>query len=258
MSAIAGVLSSEWTKLRSLRSTYLTMLIALVIAVAGGMFSAAGRANEWATMTAAQRAEFDPVNLSFDGFAFAQLAFGVLGVLAISSEYATGTIRTTFVAVPRRRAVLAAKAAVVGALTLVLGELFAFAAFFLSQLMLSGKHLDVGLGDHNVLRAVSAAGVYLFALAMVGVGLGAVIRHSAGAISTVISLVFILPLLAAAVSQWTTIPEKWNLWAAGNALITTLPPTPDQPSAGLAVLICASYVVVTLGLASILLTRRDA
>jgi ABC-2 type transport system permease protein len=83
----------------------------------------------WAAMSSHLKANWDPVSFSFGGLAIAQLAFGVLGVLAISSEHTTGLIRTTFAALPRRRAVLAAKAAVAGALTLAAGKLIAAAAF---------------------------------------------------------------------------------------------------------------------------------
>jgi ABC-2 type transport system permease protein len=252
-----ALLASEWTKLVTVRSTYLTMLIALLISVAGGIVSASGRAHEWATMTGAQRADFDPVNLSYDGLAFAQLAFGVLGVLAISSEYATGMIRTTFTSTPRRQRVLAAKAALLGVLTLALGEAFSFTTFLLAQLALRGKHLDVALGDPHVLRAVICAGLYLCALALIGLGLGTVVRHSAGAITGVFTLVFIIPILAPAVAAWTTVPEKWNLWAAGNSLISTHPTAVDQPSTGLAAIVCATYVAAALGTAVALINRRD-
>ena len=258
MTRLRAVLASEWTKFITVRSTYLSMLIAAAIAVAGGVFSATGRAHEWATMTAAQRADFDPVNLSYDGLAFAQLAFGVLGVLVISSEYGTGLIRTTFTATPRRRLVLTAKATVLGLFTLILGEILSITTFLLAQLALHGKHLDVNLADPHVLRAVLAAGLYLSALALMGLGLGVLIRHSAGAITALFSLVFIVPLLAPAVSAWTTVPEKWNLWAAGNSLISSHPTTTDQPCTALAALVCSTYLLALLGAAYTAIHRRDA
>lgn len=258
MSRPRAVFASEWTKLISVRSTYLSMAIAAAIAIAGGVFSASGRANHWATMTAAQRADFDPVNLSYDGLAFAQLAFGVLGVLAMSSEYTTGLIRTTLTATPRRRTVLSAKVTVVGVFTLILGEATSIAAFLLAQIPLHRKHLGVSITDPHVLRAVLGAGLYLSALALIGLGLGVLIRHSAGAISVAFSLIFIVPLLATAASTWTKVPAKWNLWAAGNSLISSHPTTADQPSIGLAVLVCISYLLATLGMAFAIINHRDA
>lgn len=255
---LRAAIASEWTKLCSVRSTYVSLLVALVVAVAGGAFSAHGRANEWATMTAAQRAQFDPVNLSYDGLAIAQLAFGVLGVLVIGSEYATGLIRSTFIATPRRSIVLAAKATVLGLCTLVVGEIFSLLTFLVAQVMLDQRHLGVGLTDPHVVRAVVAAGLYLSALALVGLGLGAIMRHGAAAITVVFSLVFIAPLLAPVLADWTTVPEEWTLWAAGNSLISTLPTAANEPTTGVAAVICLSYVVVSLGTAFVLLNRRDA
>jgi hypothetical protein len=253
----AGLLAAEWTKLRSVRSSYLAMIGAVGIAVFGGMFSAAGRGGQWATMTAAQRAEFDPVSLSFDGFAFAQLAFGVLGVLAVSSEYGTGMIRTTFTAAPRRGGVLAAKGLVVGAVSLVLGEGFAFAAFLLAQRMLAPHGLAISMADPGVLRAVTAAGGYLMALALLGLGLGAVVRHTAGAVTLLFGLVFLAPVLAEAVSHDGSPPSAWILWSAANTLVATIPLPAGQPSLGLAGLVCAAYAVVSLGLAALAVTHRD-
>ena len=126
------VLASEWIKLRSVRSTYLTLLFAAAAAVGIGYLVAHAKATHWATMPAAARAAFDPVSDSFTGLGLAQLAFGALGVLVISSEYTTGLIRTTVAAVPRRRAVLAAKAAAVGAVTLLAGELIAVCLLYTS------------------------------------------------------------------------------------------------------------------------------
>ena len=97
------LLAAEWIKLRSVRSTYLTLLFAAVAAVGVGYLVIRSQATHWATMTAQDRAYFDPVGEGFTGLGLAQLAFGVIGVLAISSEYTTGLIRTTFAAVPRRR-----------------------------------------------------------------------------------------------------------------------------------------------------------
>jgi ABC-2 type transport system permease protein len=124
-----GVLAAEWIKLRSVRSAYLTLLFAAVAAVGVGYLVTHADATHWATMSAQAKAAFDPVGDCFSGLGIAQLAFGAFGVLAMTAEYSSGLIRTTFAAVPRRRAVLAAKAVVAGAVTLVAGEVIAFATF---------------------------------------------------------------------------------------------------------------------------------
>ncbi len=252
------VLASEWTKLRSVRSTPLSLLAAAAVSVAGALFSATGRAADYANLSPADKLAFDPVNLSFDGLAFAQLAFGVLGVLAISSEYTTGQIRTTFSAVPRRPAVLFAKAAVTATTAIVIGGIVAFACFFVAQAGLHTKHLDVSLSSPGALRAVLGATAYLLTLTLLGIGLGTLIRHTAGAISVLFALVFIIPVVAANVSSWATWPTKWNLWSAGNALITTHGAPQNAPTLAQGFLICVAYAVVPLLLSVVLVVRRDA
>ena len=161
---------------------------------------------------------------SFTGLGIAQLAFGALGVLAISSEYATGLIRTTFASVPRRRAVIAAKAAVVGVVSLLAGELIAFATFFTGQQALSAQHLNVALAHPGALRGVLAAGFYLAVMAWVGLGLGTVIRHTAGAITAVTGVVFLLPTIVGALpAPWNTDIGRYTLNLAAQQTIAQHP-----------------------------------
>lgn len=255
-----GVLISEWIKLRSLRSTYLTMLLALVLGIVVGMLDCSSAAHDWATMSAVDRAQFDAAGTSFDGFQFGVLAFGTLGVLAISAEYGTGMIRSTFTAVPRRGTVYAAKALVIGSITLVLGELFAFVSFLLGQTMLASKHLNLGLGDPGVLRAILSAGLTLFVVTMIGFGLGALIRHSAGAIAVLFSLLFLAYPVGKALESRSYLPDRLVLLNAGNVLTSAHMPTvhvPRNPSVGLAFLDLAMYLVVFVALGA-WRVRQDA
>jgi ABC-2 type transport system permease protein len=247
------LLASEWTKLRSVRSTYLALLGAAALAVGVGVFSAATIKTShinWAT--------FDPVQTSLSGLLVVQLVFGAFGALAITSEYATGMIRTTFAAVPRRRAVLAAKATVTAAAALAAGEIIAFAAFFAGQLVLSGKHLGVTLADPDVLRAVAGAGFYLFIVTLVGLGLGAIIRHTAGAIAAV-GLIFIQALLVNAVfpDPNSTAGHYLLLWA-GQSISSIRAHVTNYPSVGQSLAVCITYAAALLAAASFLITRRDA
>lgn len=254
-----GVLASEWTKLRSVRSSILMVIAAAAATVAVGAITANDVVTYWDQASAAHRATFDPVWVSLTGFVLAQFVFGVLGVLAISSEYATGTIRTTLTAVPRRWTVLAGKATVVTAATLLVGEMIAFTAFLASQAMLSSRSLDVPLGDPGVLRGLLGAGFFLCVMALVGLGLGAIIRHTAGAISALFALIFLLPpvVQAALPAPWDTRIGRYLLPEPGKQMIL-LEHTPGQLSAGVAFLVSAMYVGVALLLAGILLGRRDA
>ena len=215
-------------------------------------------ATHWARMTAAARAAFDPVDDTFAGLGLAQLAFGALGVLAISSEYASGLIRTTFAAVPRRRAVIAAKAAVVGVVTLLAGELIAFATFFTGQWALSGQHLNVTLAHPGALRGVLAAGFYLAVMAWVGLGLGAVIRHTAGAITAMVGVVFLLPTVIGALpTPWDTRIGRFTMNQAAQQMIAQHPHA-GYFSAGPSFLIVAASAAAAIAAAALVIPRRDA
>jgi len=256
--AARGALAAEWIKLRSVRSTYLILAAAAVAAVAVGYLVTHSDVTHWATMTAQAKAAFDPVSDSFSGLGLAQLAFGTLGVLVISSEYATGLIRTTFTAVPRRRAVLAAKATIAGAVSLAAGEAIAFATFFTGQQALSAQHLQVTLAHPGALRGVLAAGFYLAVMAWAGLGLGTLIRHTAGAITTMTAVVFLLPKIVHALpAPWNAQAGKYTLDLAAQQMIAQHP-QPGYFGAGPSFLIVAAYAAAALAAAAILITRRDA
>ena len=250
---VGDLLASEWIKVRSVRSTYLALIVAAVAALAIGVFSGATVKTAHIDFTT-----FDPVDISLSGLLVVQLAFGVFGALAMSSEHSTGMIRTSFAAVPQRRAVLAAKAAVTGAVGLLAGEIISFAAFFAGQLALSRKHLSVTLTDPGVFRAVAGAGFYLFIVTLVGLGLGAIIRHTAGAIAAV-GLIFIQPLLVNLVfpDPGSRAGNYVLLWA-GQSISSTRAHVVGYSSVGEAVVVCIAYATVSLAAAGWLITRRDA
>jgi ABC-2 type transport system permease protein len=254
---IRGAVAAEWIKLRTVPSTSLTMLCAIILGLSLVFIDTTSVAHHWATMSAADRAGFDPVGDSFTGLVFAQLAFGVLGVLAISTEYGTGMIRTTLTAVPRRPTVFAAKALVVAAVTLTLGELFAFATFFLGQAMLTHAHLNVGLGDPGVLRAVSSAGLYLCVVAMTGYGIGAFLRHSAGAIATMFGVIFLAWPITRALESWSYLPDKLALSNAADVIaqVHALTAKPRLPTLSLAYLDLAIYLILALTIGAWRATR---
>jgi len=155
--------------------------------------------------------DFDPTLTSLSGVYLAQIAIGTLGVLVISSAYGSGMIRATFAAVPQRRAVLAAKAIVFGACTLVLGEVMSFAAFGIGQAILSTAHpqmsgiqASASLSQPDVLRAVCGAGLYLTVVGLLGFGLGAAIRHTAGALPACFGVLFGLSAIV------DLLPTSWR------------------------------------------------
>jgi ABC-2 type transport system permease protein len=247
------VLRSEWTKLRSVRSTYWALIVAAAVSVAGSALAAfpAGRAG-------AGRASGlpDPVAFSFIGWAeYPVLAIGILGVLTFTSEYATGQIRTTFAAVPRRLAVLAAKTAVVAAVALVFGELLALASFSLTQAILSRHGRGVALSHPGVPGAVLAAGFALVVVAVTGVGLGAAIRHTAGAIA-VLPVVFYLPLtLLALPAPWNHRIDRFTLPVAAYQVVA-LHPAANLLDPALSMLVLIGWPAVILAVAAVLTARR--
>jgi hypothetical protein len=239
------------------RSSYWVLLLAAVPCLLIGPLVSQNVESDWAWLSA-KGFQFDSYGISFRGFQFGLLVFGALGVLVISSEYSTGLIRTTFAAVPQRRAVLAAKATVLGAVALIIGELVAFTAFFISQAFLN----DIGRGhsitDPGALRAVLCAGFSMTAIGLVGVGLGALLRSPAGAISAMFGVVFILPGVISG------FPSPWNTRIGRFLPTAAIQQLTDQSANSLmlprpwAFVILVAYPAVFLGLAAYFLKRRDA
>jgi ABC-type transport system involved in multi-copper enzyme maturation permease subunit len=246
----------EWQKLRTVRSTW-----SIVAVFAAAMISLAVLAlghENYAQLSAAGRASFDPASNAFLGLVPGQLLLGVLGVLAITTEFSSGAIRATFAAAPRRRLVLAAKAAVLGAVTLAAGEISAFAAFSAGQAALKAPAPHATLGQPGALRAVVLAGAYPALIALIGLGIGAIIRHTAGAISALVGLVFLLPLLFAPLSpSIQNTAQKFLPDLMRNSLTAVRPVAhmlSPWPTFGL---LCA-YALVALAAGAWTLDRRDA
>jgi ABC-2 type transport system permease protein len=254
--AATDVLAAEWIKLRSVRSTFWTVLVTTGLTIAAGILTAKNVVTHWSDLTPADREEFDSLAAVLSGLFVTQVGFGLLGVLAIGSEYATGQIRTTFTAVPRRLRVLAAKAVAAGVVAFAVGEAAALGAFAGAQPILADRHLDVAIFDPGVPRALLGAGAFLGLMALVGLGLTAIIRHSAGAIAVLFGLVFVAPLVLPALpAPWDTRIEPYLLPNLGQQMYALEPGT---LSAGVAAGWCAVYAAVALGLAAVLVARRDA
>ncbi|GII77912.1 ABC transporter permease [Sphaerisporangium rufum] len=245
-----NLLRSEWTKLRSVRSTVWTLLITVVIMIgAAALAASATSGGDGNGMPTADRVLL--------GASFAQLAIVALGVLTISAEYRTGMIRTTFTAAPRRAGVLAAKAAVFAGTVLVTGLVAAFGAFFIGQAILGGKGLELSLGQPEAVRAVVGAALYLTVTGLIGLGLGTLIRHTAGAITTAVALLFILPPLVAALpGEWGQTFSRYFLSNAGSrVMVTRVNEDLLGPWAGFGVYCLWCAVIAAAGL--VLLRRRD-
>lgn len=254
----ARVLLSEWTKLRSLRSTIFSLLAAVVFVIGLAVLVPSVTVSHWPPHDPGEVATFDPTARSLAGIFLAQLAIGVLGVLFVTGEYATGMIRATFAAVPSRLPVLWAKAAVFATTTLVITVPATLAAFLIGQSILKGKNLQTSLGDAGVLRAVIGAALYLTVVGVLGLGLGALLRNTAAGISTLFGVLFVIPIIVRFLpSSWADPITKYLPNTVGEAITKVHPdPTALSPWAGFG-LFCA-YAAVVLAVAAVLLRRRDA
>jgi hypothetical protein len=247
---IRGVTRMEWLKLRSVRSTWWTLAV-----FAAGMIGIAILVG--LNAPAHPSPDYDPTENGFAGLAIGQLALGTLGVLALSTEFTSGSIRATFAAVPRRGWVLAAKAAVLTAVTLGAGEVLAFAAFAAGQAAVPHGLAHATLGQPGVLRAVLMAGAYPALIALIGLGLAALIRHTAGAVSAVVGVVFVLPLVLLPLGQHNAAMKFLPEMIAENSL-TAVKPVADSLSAGAGLAMLCLYAAVALAAGGWALAHRDA
>jgi ABC-2 type transport system permease protein len=257
----SGTLRSELTKIRSVRSTYWTLLVLLAVSIGIGAAITGGTAANWSHMAPPDRATFDPTQASVAGlFYLGQLVIVVLGAMTLTAEYSTGMIRTSLTAMPRRIVVYTAKAVVFAAVTLVVTFVAAFAAFYLGQSLLASTHDTATLSQPGVLRAVIGSALYVTLCGLLAFAFGAILRHTAAAITTVIGLLFVIPILAHLLPQsWYQDLERWLPDAAGRALSVTVGPQPPHlfsPWAQFGVF--AVYTAVLLIAGAVLFRKRDA
>lgn len=256
-----GAVRSEWTKLWSVRSTAWTLAGTAAATLGAGLIGIGTTNANWQSMNAAARRAFDPTSVSQRGVIFSQMVFGILGILVVSGEYRTGTIRATFAATPDRALMLAAKATVFTAVAVVAGEILSFAAFLVNQSLLRSPVPHVSLSDPGVLRAVAGGGLLLAVLGLFALGLATIIRHTAGAITCYAAALLVLPLLTAALPTAASNAVGKFLPVTMASTMTSVVQVPGSaptfaPWTGFA-LLCA-YVAVTLGVGTWLVTRRDA
>ncbi|MFI1030586.1 ABC transporter permease [Streptomyces sp. NPDC020951] len=254
------VLRSEWAKFWSLRSSWITLGVAVVLLILFGAIASytysPGVVND-GPPGPGSGGESDAVSLALTGVTFASLAIGVLGVLLSAGEYTTGMIRSTLAAVPRRLPVLWSKAAVIGPIALVLTTVGALAAFLLGAPGLDGESISLSLGDDGVLRSLAGAGVYLGLVAVFGVALGVLIRSSAGAIAALVGVLLILPGLASLLpDSWYDTLSPYFPSNAGSA-VYALHQSSDALSPGAGLAVFAGWVALTLAGAALRLVRTD-
>jgi ABC-2 type transport system permease protein len=188
------LLLAEWTKLRSVRSTMWSLVLLVILVPGLTVLLTWLTISQWSKADADTRAQIvaDPTGTILGaGFQLGQLTIAVLGVMVIATEYSTGMIRASLLAVPKRTPMLAAKATVFAVLVFVFGEIVAFPSFFIGAAVLH-SHAPVSIGDPGVLRAVIGAGLYLTVLGLFALAIAAIVRHTAGAITGVIAFILVL------------------------------------------------------------------
>jgi ABC-type transport system involved in multi-copper enzyme maturation permease subunit len=248
---------SEWTKLRSLRSTRWSLLATLGLLIGIGILACVVFESRWPHLSPADRHDFHPLQANLAGVNFAQLAIGVLGVLAITAEYSTGMIRSTFSAVPKRLPVLWGKALVFGAVAFAVSLPAILIVFFAGQAILSGQQINIGVSHPGVLRALFGGALYLTAMGLFGLGLGAIIRSTAGAIAALAGIMFVLPPIVGLLPTSVANSIEPYLPSSAGGAVWTINPDPHTlaPWAGFGVF-CA-YAALTIAVAAVLMRRRD-
>jgi len=282
---LRGVLASEFTKLRSVRSTYWTIGALIIVGVGLAAAISAGAASDLHN-SPGDKAGFDATQTSLAIFFYlGQLIIAVLGAMAITSEYSTGMIRTSLTAMPRRGTVYLSKLLVFTGVALVISLVTSFLAFFVGQAVLSGTGVSASLfhsttvplnaqvSPHGttlsgsyvvtsgaVLTAVIGTALFVTLAAVIAFGLGAIIRHTAGAIASAIGLLFVLPIII----QLLPHTWRWDLMrffpdAAGRVLTATVgPPDPHMWSDWPQFAVTAVWALVLVGAGAYLFRKRDA
>ena len=250
------VLRSEWIKMRSLRSTTLTLVAAVATMVGAGWIIGGVTNAYWSTLRPEELLTFSAIDRTLVGYNLAQLAIGVLGVLLVTGEYATGMIRATFGAVPRRLPVLWAKAALYAGVTFVLMLVAALVAFLGGQWFL-GVH-GTNLSAHGALQGIVGVAGYLTLIGVFAVALGFILRSTAGGVATLFGLLMVLPGLGMLLpSSWQHHLLPYLPSNAGASMISTHA-TAGSLSASNSLLVLLAWVAAALVGAAVLVTQRDA
>jgi ABC-2 type transport system permease protein len=256
-----GTLNSEFTKIRSVRSTWWTLIVLLAVSVGIGAAITGGTAANWSHMSPSDQASFDPTQASVAGlFYLGQLVIVVLGALTLTAEYSTGMIRTSLTAMPRRVVMYSSKVVVFAVVALVVTFVAAFISFYLGQSLLGSTHDTATLSQPNVLRAIVGSALYVTLCGLFAFAIAAILRHTAGTITTVIGILFVVPILAHLLpSTWYQDVERWLPDAAGRALSVTVGPQPAHlfsPWGQFTVF--AVYTAVLLVVGAVIFRNRDA
>lgn len=264
--SFGGVLRSEWIKLRSLRSTTWSYLIVIAISLGMALIMSLSMVSDMNGGADASGMPADGqvsliVQSSVFGVFFGQLVAGVLGVLIISGEYTTGMIRSTLTAVPKRLPALAAKAIVLFVTTFLVGLVANLGAFLVASVVFSGVDVSASLVDPAVFLPILGGALYLALVSVFALGVGTMLRSSAGGIAAVLGVMLLLPTVLQMIpAEWAHDLIPYLISSAGLGIFTstTAEPAGDALGAWLSLLIVLAWMGASIAGAAVLLKRRDA
>ena len=256
-----NTLVSEWSKLTTLRSTYITLGLGVALSIATTALVALAVGNTIDDWRAADREKFDPLMFSMAGNIFLLIVYPVFGVLAASSEYSSGMIRLTLTATPKRGRVLLAKLLLVTSVTMVLGLITVVGMFLVGQAVLGAYGVPVAdFGDAGSWRVVLGLGAVTPLFAVIGLALGVILRSASGAITTVLGIVWLPVIFEPLLPMWWQ--ENVLSLLPGPAVDSLTighvvdSPTYSDPVVGAAVAV--AWLLAFIGGAYVVLLRRDA
>jgi ABC-2 type transport system permease protein len=257
---LPGVIRSEWTKIRSVRSTYWTLITLVIIGVGLGALICFATENRFTHLGHGAPLGFDPTARSLTAFVeLGQLVMMVLGAMVITAEYSTGMIRTSLTTMPRRGSVFAAKLIVFTAVALVVSLITSFIAFFVGQALMHSTGQAATLSGPNVLRAVVGCALYVVVIGIMSYAFGLIIRHTAGTIATMVGVLFIVPLITEVLpTDWINDITRWLPTTAADAILSTNVVQQNEFSAWPQLAVTAGYAVILLIIGAILFRKRDA
>jgi ABC-2 type transport system permease protein len=248
---------AEWTKLRSVRSTYWTLLALFVVIVGLGVLLSWAITANWNGLSKADQTNFDSTQLTLSGLLLGQLVAIVLGAIVVTAEETSGMVRTSLSAQPHRFNYLVAKALVLTVVMLIIGWAASLAAFFLGQLFFVSVDADTTLGAHNVLRAVFGGGLFIAACGLFTFAIGVLLRHTAATIAAGTVLLFVLPVLRNFLpSSWRNDVNKWLPSTSGSQIFAVVR-DPHAFSAWAGFGVFCGYIAVLLLAGIVLFVRRD-
>jgi ABC-2 type transport system permease protein len=260
--ALVRTIRSEFTKVRSVRSTYWTLFVLVLASITWCVAYCLGTVHQWPHMSAQARSGFDATQNTILGLALlGQLIIVVFGALMITSEYSTGLVRTSLTVMPRRGTLYGAKVAVFAAVSLVVSFATSFGTFFLGRNLLASTHTPMSLSQPDVLRSLIITALFVEACGLFAFGIGALVRNTAGALTLSFGFLALVPELI------RTLPVFLNhdltRWVPGGDAINTMTATiggqiPHTFPAWGELAVFAGYAAILLAAGAVAFSRRDA